>query len=333
MVDREGVQEIFRLPLMDLLSRAGAVHRTVFEPGVVQLSSLLSIKTGGCPENCAYCPQSAHHETGLAREKLMPVDDVRRAAQTAKLSGASRFCMGAAWRQVTDGPEFDRVVDMVREVHSIGLEVCCTLGMLTEPQAVRLKKAGLHSYNHNIDSSRAFYEKIISTRGYDDRLETIGNVRRAGLSVCTGGIIGMGETESDRIDFLHQLASFDPTPESVTVNALVPIEGTPLEGRAPATAFELARVIATARILMPKAMVRLSAGRKSLSAEGQLICLMAGANSLFLGDKLLTSPNPSVDEDASLFRELGLKAARGTAEPLKTAEPQIAAEPQATATA
>lgn len=307
MISRADVEAIYRRPLPHLVFEAHAVHRERFQPEEVQLSSLLSIKTGGCPENCAYCPQSAHYETGVAKQKLMPTEQVVNEAKRAKANGATRFCMGAAWREVKDGPDFDRVVEMVREVREVGLEVCCTLGMLNESQARRLKDAGLYAYNHNIDSSRGYYEKIISTRTYDDRLRTIENVRRAGITVCTGGIIGMGESEDDRIDFLHQLASFEPHPESVTINALIPSEGTPLAESQSATAMELARVIATARLLMPTSMIRLSAGRKSLTPEGHFLCFFAGANSIFMGDKLLTSSNPALETDHAFFRESGYR--------------------------
>jgi biotin synthase len=306
MLNREQVAELYYRPLKELMLEAGRIHRENFPANEVQLSALLSIKTGGCPENCSYCPQSAHYQTGTERKKLMPVEEVKRSALAAKENGATRFCMGAAWREVKDGPEFEEVLGMVREVRSLGLEVCCTLGMLNKDQAARLKEAGLYAYNHNIDSSRDFYSKVISTRTYDDRLRTIENVREAGLTVCTGGIIGMGESEEDRIGFLQQLASFSPHPESVTINALVPIEGTPLEEQKSASALELVRVIATARCLMPRSMIRLSAGRKGMSEEGQFLCLLAGANSIFLGDTLLTSGNPSVQEDKELLCKTGL---------------------------
>lgn len=308
MLTRPEIAAIYGRELFALMYEAAAVHRDHFKAGEVQLSSLLSIKTGGCQENCAYCPQSAHYETGVARQKLMEVDEVRRAATEAKESGASRFCMGAAWREVKDGPEFDRVIEMVGAVKNLGLEVCCALGMLNESQASRLKDAGLYAYNHNIDSSREFYSRVISTRTYDDRLRTIENVRRAGITVCTGGIIGMGESDEDRIGFLHQLQSLSPHPESVTINALMAMPGTPLEKNKPVSPLELARVIAVARLLMPRSMIRLSAGRKSMSAEGQFLCFLAGANSIFLGDKLLTSANPSVDADFDLMERTGFKA-------------------------
>lgn len=307
MLDRTKVEELYRQPLKDLLAQAVRIHSENFAPNEVQLSTLLSIKTGGCPENCAYCPQSAHYRTGVMRRKLLPVEEVRNAASAAKANGATRFCMGAAWREVKEGAEFNHVLDLVREVRSLDLEVCCTLGMLSESQAAQLKEAGLYAYNHNIDSSREFYSKIISTRTFDDRLRTIANVRKAGLTVCTGGIIGMGETEEDRIGFLQQLASFDPLPESITINALIPIASTPLEKQKSASPLELARVIATARCLMPKSMIRLSAGRKGMSEEGQFLCLLAGANSIFLGDTLLTSANPSLDADRALLNKTGLR--------------------------
>lgn len=305
MIEREAVAKIFHQPMPHLMHQAHEIHRRNFNPEDVQLSQLLSIKTGGCPENCSYCPQSAHYETGVKKEKLMPRLAVIEEARKAKENGATRFCMGAAWREVKDGPDFDQVIEMVKDVRKLDMQVCCTLGMLNEKQAERLKDAGLYAYNHNIDSSRDYYSKIISTRTYDDRLETIANVRKAGLTVCTGGIIGMGETEDDRIDFLLQLASFDPPPESVTINALIPVEGTPLEESKSATGMELARVIATARILIPEAMIRLSAGRKGLTPEAHFLCFYAGANSIFLGDKLLTSSNPSLDTDRDFFQKSG----------------------------
>ncbi len=301
----EAVRAIYHRNLAELVDEAHAIHRANFRATEIQASSLLSIKTGGCPENCAYCPQSAHYETGVERTRLMQEEEVIEAAEKAKEMGATRFCMGAAWRNVRNGPEFDHVLNLVRTVKSLDLEVCCTLGMLTQEQAERLKEAGLYAYNHNIDSSRSFYEKIIQTRTYDDRLQTISNVRAAGLTVCTGGIIGMGETDEDRIAFIQQLASFDPQPESVTVNALVPFEGTPLSERKQVAAVDLVRVIATLRLTNPHSMIRLSAGRLELSDEGQFLCFFAGANSIFLGDKLLTSPNPSDSADHALLQRLG----------------------------
>ena len=315
MASLREVHAIFSRELFELVAEANRIHRENFDPGKIQVSSLVSIKTGGCPENCAYCPQSAHHDTGLNRQRLMPMDQVKRAATEAKDNGATRFCMGAAWREIKDGPEFDRVLEMVGEVRALGLEVCCTLGMLNAEQATRLKEAGLYAYNHNIDSSREFYSKIISTRTYDERLKTIANVRSAGITVCTGGIIGMGETDEDRIAFLHQLQSFEPHPESVTINALIPVQGTPLSNQSIVSALELVRVIASARCLMPKSMIRMSAGRKGMSAEGQFLCFLSGANSIFIGDKLLTSSNPALETDQELFRSTGFRPVTAGATP------------------
>jgi biotin synthase len=293
------------LPLLELVFRAQEVHRAHHETGAVQLCTLLSVKTGGCPEDCAYCPQSAHHETKLEAEKLMSVDDVLSRARAARDHGAARFCMGAAWRNPR-GKDFENVLAMVRGVREMGMEACATLGMLTEDQAQRLAEAGLTAYNHNLDTSREHYKKIISTRTYDDRLETLDRVAKAGISVCCGGIIGMGESIDDRCAMLCELNHMRPHPGSVPINALVPVEGTPLDQQAKVEPFELVRMIATARLLMPAAMVRLSAGRETLSREAQLLCFMAGANSIFYGDKLLTTGNPDVEADAALFRDAGL---------------------------
>jgi biotin synthase len=310
MISRETVAQLFTLPLKELLRQASTTHDANFPENAVQLSALLSIKTGGCPENCAYCPQSAHYKTNLQRHGLLSRTEIVAAAREAQQSGATRFCLGAAWREIKDGPDFDQVLESVREVKQLGLEVCCTLGMLTSGQAQRLKKAGLTAYNHNLDSSRSFYEKIISTRTYDDRLRTIESVRAAGLTVCTGGILGMGETADDRIDFLLELSSLQPHPESVTINSLIAIEGTPLEKRVPVSALEIARVIATARCLMQNSMIRLSAGRKQMTPEGQFLCFLAGANSIFIGDKLLTSANAVLSEDHTLLSQTGLFASQ-----------------------
>jgi biotin synthase len=307
MASQEQVEEIYHRPLMELVHQAHKVHLETFPSGEVQLSSLISIKTGGCPENCAYCPQSAHYDTGLSRKSLMALNEVESEARKAKANGATRLCMGAAWREVKDGPDFERVLKMVRAVKSQGLEVCCTLGMLSERQAKDLKEAGLYAYNHNIDSSREFYQKIVSTRDYDDRLRTIENVRQAGLTVCTGGILGMGEGHEHRIGFLWQLQNFSPHPESVTINALIPIKGTPLGDQQTVSGLDLVRVIATARLLMPKSMIRLSAGRKGMNDETQFMSYFSGANSIFLGDKLLTSSNPSLEQDQNLFAKVGLR--------------------------
>jgi biotin synthase len=302
------VRALYDLPLFELIDRARAVHVKNHPPGSVQLCTLLSVKTGGCPEDCAYCPQSSHYETPVSGEKMLSVDDVLDAAAKARAAGATRFCMGAAWREVKDGPAFDRVLEMVRGVKAHGLEACCTLGMLTSDQARRLKEAGLDAYNHNVDTSRENYRSIITTRTYDDRLRTLRAVREAGITVCTGGIIGMGESIDDRCRMLVELASLDPHPESVPINALVRVEGTPLAALPPIDPLDLVRMIACARILMPKTMVRLSAGRTEIPREAQLLCLYAGANSIFYGEKLLTTPNPDQDEDVALLREAGLVA-------------------------
>jgi len=306
----EEVLALLTAPLIDLVDQARAVHRRFHANREVQLATLLSIKTGACPEDCKYCAQSAHYAktTGLKRESLLDTDDVLAKAKLAKDSGATRFCMGAAWREVKDGPAFDRVLDMVRGIKQLGLEACCTLGMLSEDQARRLKDAGLDAYNHNVDTSRENYRSIISTRTYDDRLRTLRVVREAGITVCSGGIIGMGESIDDRCRMLIELSSLDPHPESVPINALVRVEGTPLAALPPIDPLELVRMIASARIMMPKTMVRLSAGRTEIGREAQLLCLYAGANSIFYGDKLLTTPNPEANEDASLLREAGLTA-------------------------
>src|SRR5262247_2404768 len=306
---REEVRAVYETRLIDILFQAQAVHRQYFQPGEVQLCQLLSIKTGGCPEDCAYCPQSAHYDTGVERQELLSIDHVLSAARVAREQGVTRFCMGAAWRQVTDGPEFDSVLEMVRAVSSLGLEVCCRLGMLSESQARRLADAGLYAYNHNLDTSAEFYGEIITTRNYDDRLRTLESVRKAGVTVCCGGIIGMGESDEDRIGLLHQLATLAPHPESVPINMLVRVGGTPLGDVESIDSLVLVRTIATARLLMPSSRVRLSAGRRSLSREAAAMCFMAGANSIFVGEKLLTTPNPSRDEDELLLQELDLKPA------------------------
>ncbi len=301
------IEGVYTMPLLDLLLRAQQVHRRHHQPNQVQGCVLLSIKTGGCPEDCAYCPQSAHYATGVEAQALLDVGETLAAARAARDQGATRFCMGAAWRQVKPGPQFDRVLEMVRGVRSLGLEACCTLGMLTQEQADALAAAGLTAYNHNLDTSREFYGSIISTRTYDERLETLARVRRSGVSVCCGGIIGMGEDRGARYRLLHELATLDPHPESVPINLLVGVEGTPLGDRPAEDPFELVRMIATARLLMPRSFVRLSAGRLGLSDEAQLLCFLAGANSVFLGDTLLTTPNPGAATDRALFDRLGLQ--------------------------
>jgi biotin synthase len=301
-------------PLLDLIAEANRVHRAHHDPSDVQRASLLSIKTGACPEDCAYCPQSAHHkEVQLDRVDLMAVDEVLALARRAKDAGADRFCMGAAWRQVRNGEEFDAVLGMVEGVRALGMEACVTLGMLDAAQAGRLKEAGLTAYNHNLDTGPNFYDKIISTRTYDDRLRTLRAVRDAGIEMCSGGIIGMGEAVADRAAMLQVLAAFDPHPESVPINALVPVAGTPLSRRAKVDSLDLVRMIATARIVMPKARVRLSAGRSSLSREAQVLCMTAGANSIFYGDKLLTTPNAEANEDDALFSALAPRGPEKTA--------------------
>src|SRR5579863_7150279 len=309
MISRQWVRALYDRPLFALVDEARAVHRQHHPEHEVQLCTLLSVKTGGCPEDCAYCPQSSHYETSVGPEKMLDVEEVLAAARRAKESGSTRFCMGAAWREVKDGPAFDRVLSMVRGVKEIGLEACVTLGMVTAPQAARLKEAGLDAYNHNLDTSREHYRSIISTRTYDDRLQTLANVRGAGITVCSGGIIGMGESVDDRCEMLRTLANLDPQPESVPVNALVRVAGTPLEHLPPVDPLDLVRMVACARILMPRTRVRLSAGRTELTREAQLLAMFAGANSIFYGDKLLTTPNPDADEDRALLRDAGLRPA------------------------
>ena len=301
------IQAIYDRPLLDLIFEAASIHRENFDPQKVQVSSLISIKTGGCPEDCSYCPQAARYNTGLEAQGLMKTDVVLGMAKRAKDQGASRVCLGAAWREVKDNNQFDQVLDMVKGITSMGVEVCCTLGMLNENQADKLKKAGLYAYNHNIDTSQDYYKSIISTRTYDDRLKTLKNVQKAKISVCSGGIIGMGETKEDRIGMLTTLSNLTPHPDSVPINTLVAVEGTPLEKQKEVPIWDLIRMIATARIIMPQSVVRLSAGRNNRSAQDQALCFLAGANSIFSGEKLLTTPNPEFNEDRELFSLLGLK--------------------------
>jgi biotin synthase len=296
---------LFALPLNDLLYAAHWVHRQHFDPNTVQVSTLLSIKTGRCPEDCAYCPQSIRFETGLKTHELMPLEEVKQAARRAKEAGATRFCMGAAFRGPKD-KDLEPIIEMIREVKALGMESCVTLGLLKEQQAEKLAEAGLDYYNHNLDSSESFYPKIISTRSYDDRLDTLRKVRDAGVKVCCGGILGLGETRQDRIDFLHTLATLEAHPESVPINQLVHVPGTPLEHAKPLDEFEFVRTIAVARVLMPHSQLRLSAGRTDFSDEMQALCFFAGANSIFYGDKLLTTDNPGKNEDETLFSRLGL---------------------------
>jgi biotin synthase len=301
------IDRIYAQPFSELIFRAQQVQRAHHRVDEVQGCVLLSIKTGGCPEDCAYCPQSAHYRTDVSRQDLVSLDEMREAACRAKADGATRFCMGAAWRDAADGAEFERVLEMVRTVRALGMEACCTLGMLTDEQAVALGAAGLTAYNHNLDTSPEFYGRIITTRTYDDRLATLARVRRAGITVCCGGIIGMGESRDVRYGLLRQLAALDPHPESVPINLLVRVHGTPLGDLPPEDPFELIRTIATARILMPASVVRLSAGRLSLSDEAQALCFLAGANSIFLGDRLLTTPNPDANDDRRLLDKLGMR--------------------------
>ena len=303
---KEEILAIYNKPFMELLYEAATVHRKHHDPNTVQVSTLLSIKTGGCPEDCGYCPQAARYHTDIEGNGLMSVNQVKAQALRAKSSGSSRVCMGAAWRNVKDGPEFDNVLEMVRTINKLDMEVCCTLGMLTENQAERLAEAGLYAYNHNLDSSEEYYKEVISTRGYQDRLDTIGNVRKTNVTVCSGGIIGMGESEADRAGMLVALSTLNPQPESVPINALVPVEGTPMEEQEPVPIWEMIRMVATTRIVMPETQVRLSAGRTQMSREGQAMCFFGGANSIFAGDKLLTTPNPDVNEDMEMFKMLGL---------------------------
>ncbi len=303
---KEEILEIYNKPLMELLYEAATVHRKYHDPNAVQVSTLLSIKTGGCPEDCGYCPQAARYHTDVEGNDLMSVQQVKAQALRAKSSGSSRVCMGAAWRNVKDGPEFDNVLEMVRTINKLDMEVCCTLGMLTENQAQRLAEAGLYAYNHNLDTSEEYYKEVISTRGFEDRLQTIDNVRKTNVTVCSGGIIGMGEEIEDRAGMLVALSTLNPQPESVPINALVAVDGTPMEEEKPVAIWDMIRMVATTRIVMPQTQVRLSAGRTQMSREGQAMCFFAGANSIFAGDKLLTTPNPDVNEDMEMFKLLGL---------------------------
>ena len=304
---REEISAIYHQPIFELIYQAATVHRANNDPQEVQVCTLLSVKTGGCSEDCSYCPQAARYHTDVKVQKLMEPTDVLEIAQQAKDNGSTRFCMGAAWREVRDNRDFDKVLEMVKGVNNIGLEVCRTLGMLTQDQADKLKEAGLYAYNHNLDTSEEYYSDIITTRTYEDRIDTLENVRKARLSVCSGGIIGLGEKIEDRIGMLHTLSTLPEHPESVPVNALVPVAGTPLENQPRVPIWDMVRMIATARIIMPKAMVRLSAGRVQMTMEEQAMCFMAGANSIFAGDRLLTTPNPDVDQDKLMFETLNLK--------------------------
>ena len=308
----EQIQAIHDLPFPDLLFQAQLVHRRYHDPQKVQLCTLLSIKTGGCPEDCSYCPQSAYYDSGVPSQDLLDIEQVLAAARQARDHGSTRFCMGAAWREVRQGAEFERVLEMVRQVRELGMEVCCTLGMLNSDQAKRLAEAGLTAYNHNLDTGPDYYDQIITTRTYEDRLRTLEVVREAGVSVCCGGILGMGETVRDRIALLRVLSHMNPQPESVPINALVRVKGTPLGDRSPVDPIEIVRIIATARIVLPKSRVRLSAGRTEMSVETQALCFVAGANSIFSGEKLLTTPNPDLYHDRDLLDKLGLSPLEGS---------------------
>jgi biotin synthase len=323
---QEKLLELYNKPLLELIFEAATVHRQYHNPREVQMSSLLSIKTGGCPEDCGYCPQAARYQTDVEAHKLMSVDTVLEQAKNAKANGSSRLCMGAAWREVRDNKDFDSVVEMVQAVNDLDMEVCCTLGMLNENQAQRLKNAGLFAYNHNLDSSREFYGDVISTREYEDRLNTIDNARKAGITVCSGGIIGMGEAIEDRVGLLWSYMQMENPPESIPINALVAVEGTPLEDQKPIEQWEMIRMVATTRIAFPESVVRLSAGRTKMSMEAQAMCFLAGAGSIFAGDKLLTTPNPDFNEDKEMFSILGLiskEAFAGGEKPVSLPDPLI----------
>jgi len=303
---KETLIELYNKPLLELVFEAATIHRQFHNPREVQMSSLLSIKTGGCSEDCGYCPQAARYSTGVDAHKLMTVESVIEQAKNAKANGSSRLCMGAAWREVRDNKDFDNVVEMVQAVNNLDMEVCCTLGMMNEDQAKRLKNAGLFAYNHNLDTSKDYYKDVISTREYEDRLQTIENARKAGITVCSGGIIGMGEAIEDRIGLLMSYMEMETPPDSIPINALVAVEGTPMQDQKPIEQWELIRMVATTRIAFPESVVRLSAGRTKMSMEGQALCFMAGAGSIFAGDKLLTTPNPEFNEDKEMFEILGL---------------------------
>jgi len=303
---KEALLDLYNKPLLELVFEAATIHRQYHNPREVQMSSLLSIKTGGCPEDCGYCPQAARYHTDVDAHKLMTVESVLEQARNAKENGSSRLCMGAAWREVRDNKDFDSVIEMVQGVNALDMEVCCTLGMMTEDQAKRLKDAGLFAYNHNLDTSADYYDDVISTREYEDRLNTIENARKAGISVCSGGIIGMGEAVEDRIGLLMSYMQMENPPESIPINALVAVEGTPMAEQKPIEQWEMIRMVATTRIAFPESVVRLSAGRTKMNMEGQALCFMAGASSIFAGDKLLTTPNPEYNEDQEMFKILGL---------------------------
>ena len=300
------IRDIYNIPLLNLVYKAATIYRENFDPQKIQLCTLLSVKTGNCPEDCSYCSQSSHYQTFVETEKLKSIDEVKNAAMTAKKNGATRFCMGAAWRNMTRNHNFDKILEMIREVSSLGLQVCCSMGMLSEEQAMELKKAGLYAYNHNLDTSPEYYKKIVTTRTYEDRLQTLRKIHGAELSVCCGCILGLGESIEDRIQFIEQLTKLDAPPDSIPINVLVPIKNTPLGDNPKVSAWELVRMIATVRIIMPKSVIRLSAGRLFFSEIEQALFFMAGANSFFIGDKLLTTPNNKELEDISMLKNLGL---------------------------
>lgn len=303
----ERIERLYSLSLPDLIFEAQTIHRQNHNSNKIQFCTLSSIKTGSCPEDCHYCPQSAHYKTGIQSHSLLTSEQILEQAKAAKDNGSTRFCMGASWRNLPNGKDFNQVIELIETVKNLELEVCCTLGMVSEEQAFKLKEAGLHTYNHNIDTSPEFYEQIISTRSFDERIETLKNIQKAGIRVCSGGIIGMGESLKDRQKFIAVLASLNPQPDSVPINALVPVEGTPLENKNIVDPFELVKAVAVARIMMPKAMVRLSAGRKFLSEEAQALCFVAGANSIHTGEKLLTTQNAGINHDKNLLDKLGMQ--------------------------
>ncbi len=321
---RQEILDIYNQPLMDLLYQAATIHRAQHDANKIQISTLISVKTGGCSEDCAYCPQAARYHTDIKGNDLMSVHQVERLARKAQASGSSRVCMGAAWRKVKDGKEFDQVLKMVRTINKMNMEVCCTLGMITENQAKRLAEAGLYAYNHNLDTSKDYYQEIISTRAYEDRIQTIENVRKTNITVCSGGIIGMGESSEDRAAMLVALSTLNPQPESVPINALVAVKGTPLADKEPVQIWDMVRMVATTRIVLPQTQVRLSAGRKQMSQEGQTLCFLAGANSIFSGEKLLTTPNADATEDAKMFTALGMQTQKPFA---KHAQPKTTPAP------
>ncbi|MCY4524350.1 MAG: biotin synthase BioB [Halobacteriovoraceae bacterium] len=320
---QEEIRAIHDTPLLDLIFKAAKCHRQYFDGSTVQVSELVSVKTGGCPEDCAYCPQSARYHTDINASPTMQVAEVVDIAKTAKRQGVSRICLGAAWREVKEGRDFDNILNMVKEITSMDMEVCCTLGMLDETQATKLKEAGLYAYNHNVDTGEGYYSKIIKTREYRDRLNTLQNVRKAKIQICCGGIIGMGESIDDRMEMLETLSNLNPHPESIPINTLVAVAGTPLEKKESAEIWELLRMIATARLIMPRSFVRLSAGRMNMSTSGQALCFLSGANSIFSGDKLLTTPNPQRSSDKEMFRILGLKESKPFEEAIRNVHTQV----------